>query len=257
MSLRSVNAPLLVAGAGRPPIGDYHAPMTANIVILTGAGISAESGLGTFRDKDGLWTRVDLAEVATPQAFARDPARVHAFYNSRRVRAAAAQPNAAHAALARLEAAWRGEFLLVTQNVDDLHFKAGNQRVLPMHGQLGGAVCAACGHRWKAPDEMAADDPCPACAAPATRPDIVWFGEMPLYMDRIIEALSSAHIFVAIGTSGAVYPAAGFAAHARAAGAETLELNLQPSDVATDFAQGRYGKASELVPAWVDEFLGC
>ncbi len=225
------------------------------IVILTGAGVSAESGLGTFRDVDGLWTRYDLEEVATPQGFARNPALVHEFYNARRRNCRGAAPNAAHAALARLERDFAGEVLVVTQNVDDLHERAGSRAVWHMHGALARALCAACGHRWDAPDEMAPEDPCPACGAPATRPDVVWFGEIPYGMDDIQARLIRADLFVSIGTSGNVYPAAGFVEIAAAGGADTLELNLEPSDTATMFAETRQGKASALVPGWVDEML--
>ena len=172
------------------------------IVILTGAGVSAESGLGTFRDKDGLWTKYDLEEVATPQGFARNPALVHDFYNARRANLLGAAPNAAHDALARLQAARPAAVTLVTQNVDDLHERAGAQDVIHMHGELMRARCAACGHVWDAPQVMAPNDPCLACGAPATRPDVVWFGEFPYHMDRIAEALAQADLFVAIGTSG-------------------------------------------------------
>jgi NAD-dependent deacetylase len=226
-----------------------------DILILTGAGISAESGLGTFRDKGGLWTRHDLGEVATPEGFARDPALVHGFYNARRANAADAAPNAAHAALARLEAAHGGRVRIVTQNVDDLHERAGSRAVWHMHGQLAGALCGACGHRWTAPPVMAPDDPCPACAAPATRPDVVWFGEMPYHMDAIWQALTDCDLFVSIGTSGEVYPAAGFVRLAAEAGAETLELNLEPLPEPGVFDTQRAGPASRLVPEWVDEVL--
>ncbi|MFC2966512.1 NAD-dependent deacylase [Acidimangrovimonas pyrenivorans] len=225
------------------------------IVILTGAGISAESGLGTFRDVDGLWTRYDLNAVATPEGFARNPALVHAFYNARRANCATAAPNAAHDALARLERDWPGEVLIVTQNVDDLHERAGSRNVLHMHGELSRALCAACGHRWPAPLEMHAADPCPACGAAATRPDIVWFGEIPYHMAEIDRTLDRAGLFVAIGTSGNVYPAAGFVREAALFGARTLELNLDPSDTATDFDETRRGPATELVPAWVSALL--
>lgn len=188
----------------------------ARLFILTGAGVSAESGLGTFRDKDGLWTRYDLNEVATPEGFARDPAKVHAFYNARRRNAAEASPNRAHAALARLGAALGDRLTLCTQNVDDLHERAGSTDVIHMHGRLGGALCSACGARWEAPPVMSPQDPCPACGTAATRPDIVWFGEMPMDMDRIAGALHRCDLFVAIGTSGEVYPAAGFVAEAAA-----------------------------------------
>ncbi|MFN4101085.1 MAG: Sir2 family NAD-dependent protein deacetylase, partial [Pararhodobacter sp.] len=153
------------------------------IVVLTGAGLSAESGLGTFRDKGGLWTKYDLNEVATPEGFARNPALVTEFYNARRANCLAAQPNAAHRALARLEAELPGEVLLVTQNVDDLHQRAGARRVVQMHGALCSALCAGCGHRWRAPVVMTPRDPCPACGAPRTRPDVVWFGEVPYHME--------------------------------------------------------------------------
>lgn len=225
------------------------------LVILTGAGISAESGLGTFRDKDGLWTKFDLEEVATPQGFAKDPKKVHDFYNARRRNAAEAEPNAAHFALADLENAFGPRVMLVTQNVDDLHERAGSKHVWHMHGALKDACCASCAHRYPSPMVMAAHDPCPSCAAPATRPDIVWFGEMPMFMDDISAALERCAMFVAIGTSGTVYPAAGFAAEARANGAETVELNLEPSGVASDFLRGQYGPASEIVPAWTKEML--
>lgn len=225
------------------------------IVILTGAGISAESGLGTFRDKDGLWTKYDLNDVATPEGFARNPALVTEFYNARRENLRAARHNAAHEALARLTRDHPG-VTLVTQNVDDLHEQAGARDVIHMHGSLTGALCHACDHRWPAPDVMHQDDPCPACGLPQTRPDVVWFGEMPYHMERIYDALSDATLFVAIGTSGNVYPAAGFVSEARSNGAETLELNLEPSEVRGQFAAGRYGPATEVVPAWVDEVLG-
>ncbi|GGE47497.1 NAD-dependent deacylase [Actibacterium pelagium] len=227
----------------------------ASIVILTGAGISAESGLGTFRDKDGLWTKYELKKVATPEGFARNPRLVHEFYNARRKNAVEASPNAAHEALARLEREMPGETLIITQNVDDLHERAGSKAVWHMHGQLAGALCAACDHRWTAPLVMSHTDPCPSCGAPSTRPDIVWFGEMPYHMEDIWVALSEAALFVSIGTSGTVYPAATFAQDAAQAGAETLEMNLEPSDVSRDFDMARFGPASELVPQWVDEVL--
>ncbi len=222
------------------------------IVILTGAGISAESGLGTFRDKDGLWTRYDLAEVATPEGFARNPALVHGFYNARRANAAGAVPNAAHHALARLVREYPGAVHLVTQNVDDLHERAGTRGVIHMHGALTGALCADCGTRWPAPPEMSADTPCPRCGGRA-RPDIVWFGEMPYRMDEIYTLLAEADLFVAIGTSGTVYPAAGFVAEAAQMGAETLEINLEPSGGVFD--RVLTGPASRVVPAWVEGLL--
>lgn len=226
-----------------------------NIVILTGAGISAESGLGTFRDEGGLWAQHRIEDVATPEGFARDPDLVHRFYNARRDQAAKAEPNAAHVALAELERRLDGDLLIVTQNVDSLHEKAGSQAVLQMHGQLNRALCAACDHRWDAPLSMHKSDSCPACGQQATRPDIVWFGEIPYQMEKIAEALSQADVFVSIGTSGEVYPAANFVAEADHFGAHTVELNLEPSAGASRFAECRFGPASEIVPTWVAEEL--
>ncbi|WP_347303055.1 NAD-dependent deacylase [Croceibacterium sp. TMG7-5b_MA50] len=227
--------------------------MTAirNIVILTGAGISAESGLATFRAEDGLWEDHRVEDVATPEAFARDPALVQRFYDLRRAAVLAAEPNPAHAALARLDREWTGELLIVTQNIDDLHERAGAARVLHMHGEALSAWCTACNtrHRWTA--SLSGDPPCPACGSPALRPDIVWFGEMPYEMDRIFAALADADLFVSIGTSGAVYPAAGFVQAARDAGAATLELNLDRSLGSRLFDETRLGPASVLVPDWV------
>jgi len=225
------------------------------IVILTGAGISAESGLGTFRDAGGLWAQHRIEDVATPEGFARDPALVQAFYNARRAKAAAARPNPAHAALARLQAGWPGEVVIVTQNVDALHEAGGAQGVLHMHGRLDQALCAACGHRWPAPEEMEVGEPCPACRAPSARPDIVWFGEMPYDMDEIFAHLSGADLFAATGTSGQVYPAAGFVQEAAAAGARTVELNLEPSATVSQFDETRFGPATQTVPEWVAGLL--
>lgn len=225
------------------------------IAILTGAGVSAESGLGTFRDVDGLWTKYDLEEVATPEGFARNPTLVHSFYNSRRANCASAAPNAAHKALAKLEKSDH-ELTLITQNVDDLHERGGSQNVIHMHGELMQALCASCDHRWPAPPEMQPTDACPACSAEATRPDVVWFGEIPYHMDDIMEAVGSCDLFVAIGTSGDVYPAAGLVDTANQVGAATLEINLAPSSRAGAFARCITGPATETVPAWVAELLG-
>jgi len=219
-------------------------PQNSKIVILTGADISAESGLGTFRDEGGLWAQHRIEDVATPEAFARNPALVHDFYNARRAQAADAAPNAAHLALADLEARHPGEVVIITQNVDDLHTRAGSRNVLPMHGTLAGALCHACGHRWSAPLSMLPEDPCPACDAPATRPDIVWFGEYPHHLDAIADHIESADVFVAIGTSGQVYPAAAFVDGAREAGAATLELSLDPTEVSRIFDEVRLGPAT-------------
>src|SRR3954471_25006293 len=227
-----------------------------NIVILTGAGVSAESGLATFRGPDGLWEGHRVEDVATPEAFHRDPALVHAFYDARRAKLATVQPNAAHRALARLEAEWPGELLLVTQNVDDLHERAGSRRLVHMHGALRSALCAACGIRTPWEGSLPPETECPNCDMLALRPDIVFFGEMPYQMERIERALADADLFVSIGTSGAVYPAAGFVQTARYHGAATLELNLDPSEGSIWFRESRLGPASVLVPAWVESLLG-
>lgn len=234
--------------------------MTYNrIVVLTGAGVSAESGMGTFRDKDGIWTRYDIEDVATPEGFARNPALVHDFYNARRRALQEAAPNAAHHALARLEKAVissGGEFLLVTQNVDNLHEKAGSQKLLHMHGELARVKCNACGAcgAWEA--DLFSDTECWRCRRTgALRPDVVWFGEMPYGMDDIYARLSVCDLFVSIGTSGEVYPAAGFVMEAGMAGAHTIELNLEPSANAQGFREGRYGPASQVVDEWVTDVI--
>lgn len=226
-----------------------------NIVILTGAGISAESGIDTFRDAGGLWEQHRVEDVATPEGFARDPDLVLGFYDMRREALSKVQPNAAHDALARLDSAWSGELLIVTQNVDDLHERGGAQRVLHMHGELKSALCLSCEmrSRWDAP--MSDRPPCPVCQAPSLRPDVVWFGEMPYQMERIYAAIRDADLFVSIGTSGAVYPAAGFVRDARDLGVQTLELNLERSEGSHWFHESRQGPAGELVPAWVEELL--
>jgi NAD-dependent deacetylase len=227
-----------------------------NIVILTGAGISAESGLATFRGPEGLWEGHRVEDVATPEAFHRDPVLVHAFYDARRARLGEVEPNEAHRALARLDAQWPGELLLVTQNVDDLHDRAGSKRLLHMHGELRKGWCQACSDRFIWDGPMGNSAKCPSCGKDGTvRPDIVWFGEMPYDMERINAALAQADMFVSIGTSGAVYPAAGFVQTARYCGAQTLEMNLEPSQGSVLFDQCRIGPASRLVPAWVEEVL--
>jgi NAD-dependent deacetylase len=229
------------------------------LFVLTGAGISAESGLGTFRDKGGLWTRFDPMKLATPEAFARNPATVQAFYNARRRNLLEAQPNPAHFALARLKAALeaRGdELVLVTQNVDDLHERAGSRRVIHMHGELLKARCVACGSVAPWTGDLGAGEACPRCHGAGTlRPDVVWCGEMPMHTEAIEAALASADLFVAIGTSGSVYPAAGFVQEARSLGIPTCELNLEPSDNAQIFDERRYGAATTIVPAWAEEVL--
>ena len=227
-----------------------------NIVILTGAGISAESGLKTFRAADGLWEGHRVEDVATPEAFARDPVLVHQFYDARRQRLGEVEPNAAHVALARLDKEWSGELLLITQNVDDLHERAGSRRLLHMHGELLRGWCLACDERFTWAGPMGERASCPSCQmAGNVRPDIVWFGEMPYEMERIEAALSTCDLFVSIGTSGAVYPAAGFVQTARYCGAATLEINLDPSQGSLFFDESRMGQAAELVPEWVEEVL--
>jgi NAD-dependent deacetylase len=227
-----------------------------NIVILTGAGISAESGLATFRAADGLWEGHRVEDVATPEAFRRNPTLVHEFYDARRARLGEVEPNAAHEALARLDAEWDGDLLLVTQNVDDLHERAGSKRLLHMHGELTKGWCLACDERQPWSGEMGEDASCKLCGENGrVRPDIVWFGEMPYEMDHIEEKLRNADLFVSIGTSGAVYPAAGFVQTARYCGARTLEMNLDPSLGSTFFDESRIGPAGRLVPEWVDELL--
>ena len=226
------------------------------IAILTGAGISAESGLGTFRDTGGIWARHRIEDVATPEAFARDAGLVHRFYNARRAQAAQARPNAAHRALARLQVAHPGEVVIVTQNVDALHEAAGSRGVIHMHGELARALCAGCGHRWEASSEMSPIDTCPACDARACRPDVVWFGEIPYRMEDILDHLSGADLFAAIGTSGQVWPAAGFALEAASAGAHCVEINVEASAVASNFHERREGRAAQVVPDWVADLLG-
>jgi NAD-dependent deacetylase len=229
-------------------------PRAASIVILTGAGISAESGLRTFRDANGLWENHRVEDVATPEAFHRNPALVHRFYNERRRSLPGVQPNAAHLALAKLEREWPEEVLLVTQNVDDLHDRAGSRNLVHMHGELLKGRCLACRAVLDWPGDMDADSRCPACRRGQLRPHIVWFGEVPLEMERIYRALEGCALFAAIGTSGHVYPAAGFV-EAVGPGARTVELNLEPSRVADAFQEHRSGPATELVPAFVAELL--
>jgi NAD-dependent deacetylase len=226
-----------------------------NMVILTGAGVSAESGIDTFRDAGGLWEQHRVEDVATPEGFARDPEMVLRFYDMRRAAIQEKQPNAAHAALARLDAQWQGELLIVTQNVDDLHERAGAQRVLHMHGTHLNAWCTACGARSRWTGPLIDRPPCPMCGTPALRPDVVWFGEMPYEMERIYAAIRRADLFVSIGTSGAVYPAAGFVRDARELQVRTLELNLERSQGSHWFHESRQGPATQLVPDWVEEVL--
>lgn len=222
--------------------------------------MSAESGLGTFRDKGGLWARFDPMKLATPEAFAADPVRVHDFYNLRRRNLLEAAPNAAHKALARLEAGLAdrgGSLFLCTQNIDDLHERGGSRLVHHMHGSLLRSRCLVCGSALDWSDDLHVTTACPDCSASGgMRPDVVWFGEMPLGLEVVAEALEAADLFVAIGTSGLVYPAAGYVAEASALGVPTVELNLEPADNARVFDDARYGHATETVPAFVLELIG-
>ena len=231
-------------------------PRYERIVILTGAGLSAESGIATFRDKDGLWAKYDISEVATPEAYARNPKKVLDFYNMRRQGLAGKQPNAAHKALARLEAEHRGQVLVVTQNIDNLHEAAGSKSLIHMHGELLKAWCLRCDTRQPWDGDITLEAACPRCKQTGRlRPDIVWFGEMPYQMPQIYEQLSEADLFISIGTSGNVYPAAGFVAEARGHGAHTVELNLEPSEGASFFHETIHGPATRVVPAFVDQLL--
>ena len=225
------------------------------VVVLTGAGISAESGVPTFRDADGLWEGHRVEDVATPEAYDVQPSVVHRFYDARRTSLGRVAPNPAHLALARLEEALGDDLLVITQNIDDLHERAGSSRVLHMHGELRSALCRACAARTPWTSDLGDFPPCPRCGVTELRPDVVWFGEMPYEMDRIFAALDQADLFVAIGTSGAVYPAAGFVQFASGTGARTLELNLARSEVTGLFDEARVGPAGELVPRWVEELL--
>jgi NAD-dependent deacetylase len=227
------------------------------IVILTGAGISADSGVDTFRDPNGVWARYNVEDVATPQGFARNPAMVHDFYNGRRRGLGSVEPNAAHHALARLEAEFPGEILIVTQNVDDLHERAGTRNVIHMHGELARVRNARTGDVFPWRDDLSVDSRCPTTGEVGVlRPHVVWFGEMPLQMDDIAAALDACDLFASIGTSGHVYPAAGFVAEVRMMGhAHTVEINLEPSQGHSQFAETIYGRAADTVPAWVERLL--
>lgn len=233
--------------------------LAERIFILTGAGVSAESGLSTFRDEGGLWSRYKIEDVATIEAYERNPQYVLDFYNMRRNSHGDVAPNACHLALAQLEAAWAeagGAVTLCTQNIDNLHELAGSRRVIHMHGEIGKMRCHDCGHVSPSDGDLSLDLGCGACGRiGGLRPHVVWFGEMPLEMDAIYDALAAADLFVSIGTSGAVYPAAGFVAAARSANIATMEINLEPSENAALFDAARYGKASEAVPAWVAEMI--
>lgn len=229
-----------------------------DVVLLTGAGVSRESGLDTFRDTDGIWAKVNLDDVATPAGFARDPETVHQFYNSLRSRLLSdtIRPNAAHDALAKLEREWNGKVLLVTQNVDDLHERAGSINVTHMHGELLKARCVSCFRVSHCYENLGVTSRCAVCGLSGSmRPHVVWFGEMPMNIDEINQALYGCSLFIAVGTSGNVYPAAGFVELARTARAHTVELNLEPSKGASRFHENIYGPATRIVPKYVERLL--
>ncbi|MCH9765791.1 MAG: NAD-dependent deacylase [Alphaproteobacteria bacterium] len=231
-------------------------PRISKIVILTGAGISAESGVATFRDQDGIWAKYDYRDVATPDGFARDPQLVLDFYNMRRRKHGDVQPNAAHLALARLEAEHPANVVIVTQNVDALHEAAGSKALIHMHGEILKRKCGNCGLQEQWSNDITRQSVCPNCKQAGTlRPDVVWFGEMPYHMETIAEHLQSADLFLSIGTSGHVYPAAGFVAEAGLHGAKTVELNLEPSEGTSLFDETIHGYAGEIVPAYVARLL--
>ena len=229
-----------------------------SIVVLTGAGISAESGVQTFRAQDGLWENHRIEDVATPEAFVRNPQLVQQFYNERRqpILDGLVQPNRAHIGLAKLAREFTGKFTLVTQNIDNLHEQAGSPSVLHMHGEILKIHCQNSQQIFDIDRAISVDDVCECCGQSGNlRPHIVWFGEMPLYMEEIYQAIQECDLFVAIGTSGNVYPAAGFVQDANQAGAQTLEINLERSNVANQFDRALYGKAGEVVPTWVADLL--
>ncbi|MEP1446897.1 MAG: Sir2 family NAD+-dependent deacetylase [Paraglaciecola sp.] len=228
------------------------------IVVLTGAGISAESGLKTFRDNNGLWENHSVEEVATPEGFRRNPELVYRFYNQRRrqLLSPEVKPNRAHLALAKLESCFKNNFTLITQNVDNLHQRAGNVNVLHMHGDLLSARCLGSGQSSALRTDLDSSNRCQCCSPPNyLRPDIVWFGEMPKYMQQIEDTLSEANLFVSIGTSGTVYPAAGFVNLANQSGAHSVELNLEPSSGENAFTEKHYGPATEIVSNFVDSLI--
>lgn len=229
-----------------------------NIVILTGAGISAESGVPTFRASDGLWCGHRVEDVATPQAFARNPSMVHDFYNERRrgLLHQDVQPNPAHKALAELQEKWPADVSIVTQNIDDLHERGGSMDVIHMHGEILQSVCIFCRDKFPQKEDSSTESSCPSCTqSGGVRPDIVWFGEMPYHMDVIERKISECDLFISIGTSGNVYPAAGFVMMANQTGAKTVEINLEKSVNAYEFSLGLYGKAGDLLPEFVKNIL--
>jgi NAD-dependent deacetylase len=229
-----------------------------NIVILTGAGISRESGLDTFRDPHGIWAKVNVEDVATPEGFAQNPALVHDFYNSRRrqLLSGVIYPNDAHLALGNLQRSWKGKVLIVTQNIDDLHERAGSVGVVHIHGELLKARCSFCQTPTRHIEDLSTQARCPTCGASATmRPHVVWFGEIPMHMDTAQEAVEEADLFISVGTSGMVYPAAGFVEAARRAGAHTVELNLESSVHSSRFDEAVYGPATKVVKEYVEKLL--
>ena len=233
--------------------------MFNHIVILTGAGISAESGIPVFRSETGLWEQERVEDVATYEGFSRDPVKVHNFYNKMRQSIKTKVPNPAHLALARLQKEYPQKYGatvdLVTQNIDDLHEKAGSTDIIHMHGELNSILCEHCGKRYPYFEDSTPKSECKHCHHQSLRPDIVWFGEMPYQMERIEKLLYRCDLFIAIGTSGVVYPAAGFCQVASSVGALCVEFNLEPSAVGSSFNYGLYGKASVTLPQFVDELI--
>ncbi|NGX41862.1 MAG: NAD-dependent protein deacylase [Chlamydiae bacterium] len=228
-----------------------------NITVLTGAGVSAESGIPTFRAADGLWEKYRLEDVATPEAFERNPDLVHEFYNIRRRKLLSdVTPNPAHIALAKLEKKYDAEVCIITQNIDDLHERAGSKNVIHMHGELLKARCHHCGHLEPDETDLSTEMVCPRCSKKGgMRPHVVWFGEIPFAMDIIEWKLMHTGLFLSIGTSGVVYPAAGFVSMAKAYGAETVEINIEKTEISALFDRSIIGKASEQVPTFVEELL--
>lgn len=233
-------------------------PRYNSIVILTGAGISAESGIKTFRASDGLWESHRIEDVASARGFAVDPELVHRFYNMRRRQLVSPtiRHNEGHEALARLQESFPGQVFIVTQNIDNLHKRAGSENIIHMHGELLKMRCSASGKIYPIRGDIGILDRCDCCGSAGTlRPHVVWYGEKPLAMERIYHALESCDLFLSIGTSGNVYPAAGFVRVARSGGAHSVELNLEPSEVESAFAEKIYGPATRVVPAFVDRIL--
>ncbi|PKN73192.1 MAG: NAD-dependent protein deacylase [Candidatus Cloacimonetes bacterium HGW-Cloacimonetes-3] len=228
-----------------------------NIVVLTGAGISAESGIRTFRDSGGLWENHRIEDIATYSGFRKNPALVWEFYRKRWEQSKIAKPNAAHYALVELEHYFNDSFTLITQNVDGLHTKAGNLSVVEMHGSLNRCYCTSCKHglSMEEADAKQLIPLCPICGS-YLRPDIVWFGEIPISLFEIENSLKKCDVFIIIGTSGVVYPAAGFVMTAKLMGAKTIAINLESPDNLTFLDEFYKGKSGDILPGLVKEWTG-